>query len=99
MAQDLKARVEELHLETLDTVLAINEITEWKVATTNSVKILGVLISQQDSLIQELIEREEKLIEALKFISNLPDVVPEWYIGLNEAVNRAKTTLADLGIE
>lgn len=32
--------------EAKDAVQAINEITEWKVATTNSVKILGDLISR-----------------------------------------------------
>lgn len=67
---DLQKRVEEVHLEALDTVLAINEITEWKVATTNSVKILGVLISRQDSLIKELTTREVRLVEAIQTTIN-----------------------------
>ncbi len=40
--------------EAKDAVQAINEITEWKVATTTSVKILGDLISRLVDRIEEL---------------------------------------------
>lgn len=70
MTQDIKARVEKTHLEALDTIQAINEITEWDVATTSSVKILGELISRQNDIIKELTAREEKLVAIIRKYSD-----------------------------
>lgn len=59
---------EELKKEALDVMAAINEITEWKVATTNSIKILGDLIARQDAYIDSI---ETQLINAFEKITDL----------------------------